>query len=56
MYEGQNLELPRGLPKGYYYLHLTIDPNGYYQESDKKNNFNIFRIYIDPAGITRQNE
>lgn len=53
MYEGQNLELPRGLPKGYYYLHLTIDPNGYYQESDKKNNFNIFRIYIDPAGEVR---
>ncbi len=50
MYEGQNLELPKNLPRGYYELQLTIDPNHYYREKNRKNNTFRFKIFVNPDG------
>lgn len=38
LYEGQYLDLPKGLPKGNYILEIEIDPHHWYRESNKKNN------------------
>jgi hypothetical protein len=44
LYEGQYLELPKGIKNGTYTLEIEIDPHHWYRESNKKNN--IFRMQI----------
>jgi hypothetical protein len=44
LYEGQYMDLPRGLKKGEYTLEIEIDPHHWYRESNKKNN--IFRMQV----------
>ncbi len=45
MYEGQYLQLPKGLKSGEYILEIEIDPDHKYIESDRSNN--IFKIKIN---------
>ena len=49
MYEGQYLNLPKGLKNGEYTLEIEIDPHHWYKESSKKNN--ILRM---PINISKQ--
>ena len=49
MYEGQYLDLPRGLAAGEYFLEIEIDPNNLYKEKSKKNN-----IFSMPIQIKKQ--
>jgi hypothetical protein len=44
LYEGQYLTLPKGIKNGTYILEIEIDPNHWYQESNKKNN--VFSMQI----------
>ena len=44
MYEGQYIDLPKGLKKGIYTLEIEIDPHHWYKESNKKNN--VFSMQI----------
>jgi subtilisin-like proprotein convertase family protein len=46
LYEGQDIKLPKGLPKGWYYLQIIIDPKNRYQESNKKNNIFEKKIWL----------
>jgi hypothetical protein len=50
MYEGQYIDLPKGLKNGDYFLEIEIDPHHWYKESNKKNN-----TFSMPITITRQN-
>ncbi len=45
MYEGQYLNLPKGLKNGEYWLEIEIDPDKKYIESNRKNN--TFRMKIN---------
>ena len=45
MYEGQYLQLPKGLKNGEYWLEIEIDPDHKYVESDKSNN--TFRMKVN---------
>jgi len=45
MYEGQYLNLPKGLKNGEYWLEIEIDPDHKYMESNKRNN--TFRMKIN---------
>jgi subtilisin-like proprotein convertase family protein len=45
MYEGQYLNLPKGLKNGEYWLEIEIDPEHKYAESNKKNN--TFRMKVN---------
>ena len=38
MYEGQFLQLPKGLKNGKYILEIEVDPAQTYKESNKTNN------------------
>lgn len=49
MYEGQYLNLPKGLKNGEYWLEIEIDPDHKYIESNKKNN--TFKMKIN---LTKQ--
>jgi subtilisin-like proprotein convertase family protein len=49
MYEGQFIDLPKGLKKGNYILEIEIDPHHWYKESNKKNN-----IFSMPVTIAKQ--
>jgi hypothetical protein len=49
MYEGQYLQLPKGLKSGNYVLEIEIDPHHWYQESNKKNN-----VFSMPITIAKQ--
>jgi hypothetical protein len=49
LYEGQFLQLPKGLKSGEYILEIEIDPHHWYKESDRSNN--IFRM---PVTISKQ--
>jgi subtilisin-like proprotein convertase family protein len=49
LYEGQFIQLPKGLKSGQYFLEIEIDPNHIYKEKDRSNN--IFRM---PVKITKQ--
>jgi DnaJ-class molecular chaperone len=49
LYEGQFIQLPKGLKSGQYFLEIEIDPNHIYKEKDRSNN--IFRM---PVQITKQ--
>lgn len=49
MYEGQFIQLPKGLKSGTYFLEIEIDPNKIYQEKDRSNN--TFRM---PVEISKQ--
>lgn len=49
LYEGQFIQLPKGLKSGQYFLEIEIDPNHIYKEKDRTNN--IFRM---PVKITKQ--
>lgn len=44
LYEGQYLELPKGIKNGTYTLEIEIDPHHWYRESNKRNN--IFSMQI----------
>ena len=44
LYEGQFIQLPKGLKSGEYILEIEIDPNHIYKEKDKTNN--VFRMKI----------
>jgi len=46
MFEGQYLELPKGLKSGTYYLEIEIDPRQYYLEKDHSNNTYVQKIEI----------
>lgn len=46
MYEGQYLQLPKGLQSGEYVLEIEIDPNLWYKESNKANNIFMMKINI----------
>lgn len=45
-YEGQEIELPKGLKNGTYYLRLIVDPNNNYKESNENNNEVIIPIHF----------
>lgn len=45
MYEGQYLQLPRGLKNGEYWLEIEVDPDHRYLESDIANN--IFSMKVN---------
>jgi subtilisin-like proprotein convertase family protein len=49
LYEGQFIQLPKGLKSGLYFLEIEIDPNHIYKEKNRNNN--IFRM---PVQITKQ--
>lgn len=38
LYEGQFIQLPKGLKSGQYFLEIEIDPNHIYREKDRTNN------------------
>jgi subtilisin-like proprotein convertase family protein len=44
LYEGQFIQLPKGLKSGEYILEIEIDPNHIYKEKDRANN--IFRMKV----------
>ena len=46
MYEGQYLQLPKGLKSGEYLLEIEIDPDHKYIESNKKNNTFQMKVNI----------
>lgn len=46
MYEGQYLQLPKGLPSGEYMLEIEIDPLGIYKEKTRKNNILRTKVNI----------
>lgn len=46
MYEGQYIDLPKGLEKGTYYLEIEIDPKHYYLDKDRSNNTYIQKVVI----------
>ena len=45
-FEGQTIDLPKGLPNGTYYLRLIVDPANNYKESNENNNQVIIPIQI----------
>lgn len=45
-YEGQSLELPKGLPNGNYWLWIVIDPANKLRESNKANNALLLPIQL----------
>jgi hypothetical protein len=47
LYEGQFIQLPRGLPKGWYYLEIEIDPLHLYKETRRDNNIYRQKVWID---------
>lgn len=49
LYEGQFIQLPKGLKSGEYILEIEIDPNHIYKEKDRSNN--VFRL---PVLISKQ--
>lgn len=49
LYEGQYLQLPKGLKSGEYTLEVEVDPNGIYKEKTKANN-----RFSMPLRITKQ--
>ncbi len=49
LYEGQFIQLPKGLKSGEYILEIEIDPDQIYKEKDRTNN--IFRM---PVQISKQ--
>lgn len=49
MYEGQFLQLPKGLKNGSYILEIEIDPHHWYKESNKNNN-----TFSMPINISKQ--
>jgi hypothetical protein len=51
MYEGQYLQLPKGLKSGNYVLEIEVDPQHKYVESNKRNN-----TFSMPIKITKQRE
>ncbi len=51
LYEGQYIDLPKGLKNGEYILEIEIDPNHWYSESNKKNN-----TFSMPIKISKQEE
>jgi hypothetical protein len=48
-FEGQHIDLPKGLPSGEYILELEVDPMGKYKEKNRKNN--VLRV---PVKIEKQ--
>ncbi len=46
MYEGQFLQLPKGLKNGEYILEIEVDPEHKYKESDESNNIFSMKINI----------
>jgi hypothetical protein len=46
LYEGQYIDLPKGLKNGEYLLEIEIDPHHWYKESDKKNNTFQMKVNI----------
>jgi hypothetical protein len=46
LYEGQYLDLPKGLKNGEYILEIEIDPHHWYKESNKKNNTFQMKVNI----------
>ncbi len=48
-FEGQHIQLPKGLKSGIYHLEIEIDPTGIYLEKDKSNN-----IFSMPITISNQ--
>jgi subtilisin-like proprotein convertase family protein len=46
MYEGQFLQLPKGIKSGTYLLEIEIDPEHKYKESNKKNNTLQMKVSI----------
>ncbi|WP_240699460.1 proprotein convertase P-domain-containing protein [Spirosoma sordidisoli] len=49
MYEGQYIQLPKGLKSGTYWLEIVIDPEGQYREKSRANN-----RFTMPVRISRQ--
>lgn len=49
LYEGQFLQLPKGLKSGQYFLEIEIDPNHIYKEKDRSNN-----TFSMPVAISKQ--
>jgi hypothetical protein len=46
-FEGQHLDLPKGLRAGTYHLEIEIDPEGMYREKDKSNNILSIPIQLN---------
>jgi subtilisin-like proprotein convertase family protein len=46
LYEGQSVQLPKGLPQGWYYVQIIIDPLHLYKESNIFNNVYEKKIYL----------
>lgn len=51
MFEGQYIQLPKGLKSGTYYLEIEIDPRHYYLEKDHSNN-----TYTQKVEISKQEQ
>ena len=51
LYEGQFLQLPKGLKNGNYILEIEIDPHHWYKESNKKNNIFQKKITISKQEV-----
>lgn len=49
LYEGQFVQLPKGLKSGQYFLEIEIDPNHIYKEKDRSNN-----VFSMPVTISKQ--
>ncbi len=49
LYEGQFIQLPKGLPTGTYYLEIEIDPHGLYLDKDRTNN-----LFTTPVVLSKQ--
>lgn len=46
LYEGQAIQLPKNLPKGWYYLQIEVDPLHLYKESESSNNLFEKKIFL----------
>jgi hypothetical protein len=46
MYEGQYLQLPKGLKSGTYFLEIEVDPKHYYLEKEHANNTYVQQVNI----------
>jgi hypothetical protein len=51
LYEGQYIDLPKGLKNGEYVLEIQIDPHNWYRESNKNNN-----VYSMSVNISKQEQ
>ncbi len=50
-FEGQHIDLPKGLPSGDYFLELEVDPTRQYREKNRKNNILVVPVKIEKQEV-----